>query len=198
MTDQQEDRHAEQRPDEVVQVLGEDGEPREQRVADERQQHALAEEDDDAGDRENAEPDRDRPMHRTLDQRKAGNLATGGRRVRLDRPLPQIERGDHQQRHGDKRPTADNGEICPSRSARHVCPCGWISTFVSRPTTLVYCFSPERISFHTGALLSGCVTWRAACCLAWSASCGDTAGDCAAARRTTANRQRDQRPDAPP
>ena len=52
-----------------------------------------------------------------------------------------------------------------TRAARHVCPCGWISTLVSRPGRLVVCGCPERTSFHTGWLLSGCVCCCAACAL---------------------------------
>jgi hypothetical protein len=37
-----------------------------------------------------------------------------------------------------------------TRSARQVCPSGWISTLVSRPRTVVICGAPERISDHSG------------------------------------------------
>src|SRR5258707_415906 len=73
-----------------------------------------------------------------------------------------------------------------TRSARHVWPRGCIRTLVSRPGRLVNCGSPERISFHSGWLLSGCACCWLACDLACAASCGDTAGDCAAAWHTNA------------
>src|SRR6185369_2091858 len=74
-------------------------------------------------------------------------------------------------------PSAESGR----RAARQVWPSGWISTLVSRPLTVVTCGAPERISFHTGALLRGCVACRCCCDCASAASFVLTAGDCAAA-----------------
>ena len=66
-------RHADDqdRPDEVVQRLGERREPGEQRVADERQQHRLAERQDEPGDRERHPDDRDGPVGVAVHRRKA-------------------------------------------------------------------------------------------------------------------------------
>ncbi len=62
----------EQRRDEVVQVLGEDGEPREQRVAQDRQQHVLAERDDRARSMaSDDEADRHRPVRKAVQVREA-------------------------------------------------------------------------------------------------------------------------------
>src|SRR5664279_6436052 len=49
-----------------------------------------------------------------------------------------------------------------TRSARQVSPRDWMSTFVSRPRTVVTCGAPDRTSRQTGALFKGCVASRLA------------------------------------
>ncbi len=91
----------EQRRDEVMQVLAERREPGEQRVADDRQQHVLAEQHDQAGDAEHAEADGGGPVHHLLERAEAANQAAARPVVQLDGPLPEVKRehGDRDQHH---------------------------------------------------------------------------------------------------
>ena len=85
----------EQRPDEIVQVLHQHGQPRKQRVADHGQQDVLAEQDHQARHAEHAEADRHAPMGPALHCGEAQHRAAGRRIVELDRPLPEVERANH-------------------------------------------------------------------------------------------------------
>src|SRR3954464_3384941 len=91
--------------DEVVQVLPQCREPREQRVADDRQQDVLAEQHEQAGEAKHAEADRDRPVDDALDGIEAKDLAAAERLPQLDRTFGEIQRADRQQ-HEEYQPPA--------------------------------------------------------------------------------------------
>ena len=118
--------------------------------------------------REDHEGDRDRPVHDALDQGEALDHPAG-RRMRAARSFR--ARGRTRAARGASAPTRKPPAVAiGTRTARHVWPSDWMRTFVSRPGRLVVCGIPERISFHTGALLIGCVCCRCCCCCARSAA----------------------------
>ena len=158
------DADEEQRPDEVVQVLGEDREPREQRVADQRQQHVLAEQDDQPGDARAMTKLTPSSSGCALARREAPDHAAGRRLVQLDR-APSRSRT----RAIDERPPArapSRRRPTPRRCAAPATsgpPAG--SARSSRgPGCCVNCGAPERDFRQTGWLLSGCVSCRCCCC----------------------------------
>ena len=103
--DHHQQRHREQRPGEVVDVLQRIGEPAEQRVADQRQQQRLAEGHHEAGHREQHEGDRIGPVRGALEGREALDLAAGVGLMAADRPLAPIEQRQRKQ-HDEQQRTA--------------------------------------------------------------------------------------------
>ena len=85
-------RHHKHRTDEVVDVLREDRKPREQRVADQRQQHRLAEREDEPGDAERGKRDRNGPVHDALHDGEALDQPARRLAVHLDRTAPEVVR----------------------------------------------------------------------------------------------------------
>src|SRR5882724_8923216 len=94
---------------EIVKMLGQLGEPREQGVADHRKQHVLAQHDDEPCHAQNAEAYRDDPVHVALERREALYQPPGRRPVDLDAPAPLVERADDQD-DGGEQPADDGGD----------------------------------------------------------------------------------------
>ena len=147
--DEDRQRDREYGTDEVVDVLGENREPRKQRVADQRQQHGLSERHDETADRQRDERQSHRPVRIALERREALDQAPGRscRAVRSARATRSSRRGRAATMARSTPPMVAIG----LRTARHVCPCGWTRTLVSRPGMLVYCgfaradFLPQRL-----------------------------------------------------
>jgi hypothetical protein len=91
-----------------VQVLGQQGQPAEQRVAEHRQQHVLAEQHDQAGEPEHAEADGGAPVHHLLGDAEARHQPAARTLVQLDRALGEVQRRDDQQDQ-DHQPAAEEG-----------------------------------------------------------------------------------------
>ena len=94
--DDDQQRHREHRPGEVVRRLQRVGEPAEQRAADHRQQEELAERHHDAGDREDHERDRVGPVRGALERREALDASAVGM-MPAERPLAPVEQRDREQ-----------------------------------------------------------------------------------------------------
>ncbi|MNS97606.1 hypothetical protein D3C72_1319450 [compost metagenome] len=99
------DRQREHRPGQVVQVLENVGEPAEQRVAHDRQQEVLAEQDHDARDRQDHEGDGHGPVHEALGGRKALDHPARARGLQRNGAAPG-EEGQDGRRRQDQDPAA--------------------------------------------------------------------------------------------
>ena len=87
-----------------MEVLGEDREPREQRVADQRQQHGLAEGQDESAQRQRDECQRHRPVGVALERREALDHSPGRLAVQADRAAPNVEACEPRQDDGEQQP----------------------------------------------------------------------------------------------
>src|SRR5438270_368922 len=114
--EQEQQTHEKQRTDKVVQILRQNREPGEQRVADQRQQHSLAEKHDQPGYGEDRKGDRCRPMNDPVEQRKSKNLPARRRLVQLERALDPVKGRDHQEK-SNQPPASKNRDVAVAQAA---------------------------------------------------------------------------------